>query len=302
MLRHQQAVVSQYSKGNEVDDENVKKVHQQQLGTSKRYGYLRTAIEALLIIALIMVYQKYTESVIVAKQISIVNDDLSKELGELRVLAQENKVDHDEPSDIVEDDSTNDKLKQGMSDLARKLEEVEGRQEQTQTTLKETTDKLVALESAAKQRNKAIDRLKKALTETSLDQCEKKFPKGPAHVLMKTNEGDIEIEMAPCHLMPVVTMYFIKQVEEGFWDGMVFFRAESHVIQATDMKKDGSRNRKTSRSIPFQEYSDQFVHHKYTLGIAGRPGGPDFYINMSENIRIHGPGGQVSILSIIFFP
>jgi hypothetical protein len=29
----------------------------------------------------------------------------------------------------------------------------------------------------------------------------------------------------------------------------------------------------------FQEYSEKFPHVKYTLGYAGRPGGPDFYIS-----------------------
>ena len=100
--------------------------------------------------------------------------------------------------------------------------------------------------------------------------------------------------MAPCDLMPVVTLYFLTQVQQKFWDGMVFFRSESHVIQATDMRKDGTRRQRTAvgEAIPFQEYSSDFAHHKYTLGIAGRPGGPDFYVNMQENVKIHGPGGQ----------
>jgi hypothetical protein len=32
-------------------------------------------------------------------------------------------------------------------------------------------------------------------------------------------------------------------------------------------------------SVLFQEYSEKFPHVKYTLGYAGRPGGPDFYIS-----------------------
>jgi hypothetical protein len=33
---------------------------------------------------------------------------------------------------------------------------------------------------------------------------------------------------------------------------------------------------------------------KYTLGYAGRPGGPDFYVSTQDNTRNHGPGGQTS--------
>lgn len=33
---------------------------------------------------------------------------------------------------------------------------------------------------------------------------------------------------------------------------------------------------------------------KYTLGYAGRPGGPDFYISTRDNTDNHGPGGQGS--------
>jgi cyclophilin family peptidyl-prolyl cis-trans isomerase len=48
------------------------------------------------------------------------------------------------------------------------------------------------------------------------------------------------------------------------------------------------------KSVLFQEYSDKFPHKKYTVGYAGRPGGPDFYISMKDNSRLHGPGGQSS--------
>jgi hypothetical protein len=31
--------------------------------------------------------------------------------------------------------------------------------------------------------------------------------------------------------------------------------------------------------VVFQEYSPKFPHEKFTVGYAGRPGGPDFYIS-----------------------
>ena len=44
--------------------------------------------------------------------------------------------------------------------------------------------------------------------------------------------------------------------------------------------------------MPFQEYHEDYPHDQYTLGYAGRPGGPDFYINKINNSMNHGPGGQ----------
>jgi hypothetical protein len=40
--------------------------------------------------------------------------------------------------------------------------------------------------------------------------------------------------------------------------------------------------------------SPNFPHKKYTLGYAGRPGGPDFYVSTVDNTQNHGPGGQGS--------
>ena len=40
----------------------------------------------------------------------------------------------------------------------------------------------------------------------------------------------------------------------------------------------------------YQEYSPQYKHEPWTIGYAGRPAGPDFYINMKDNTNEHGPG------------
>ena len=39
-----------------------------------------------------------------------------------------------------------------------------------------------------------------------------------------------------------------------------------------------------------QEYDAQFPHERLTLGFAGRPGGPEFYISTVDNVRNHGRG------------
>ena len=45
-------------------------------------------------------------------------------------------------------------------------------------------------------------------------------------------------------------------------------------------------------TLAYQEYNVKFPHKKFTVGFAGRPSGPDFYINKVDNSIAHGPGGQ----------
>lgn len=114
-------------------------------------------------------------------------------------------------------------------------------------------------------------------------------------------KGVVVIEMAPTSLMPTAVLYFLSQVEAGAWDGCAFIRNANHVLQAdpsTPERKSRRHDFKTivhqSESIPFQEYSADYPHKEFTVGLAGRPGGPDFYISTLDNTRNHGPGGQGS--------
>ena len=52
------------------------------------------------------------------------------------------------------------------------------------------------------------------------------------------------------------------------------------------------RHHPSLKSVIFQEYSPQITHKQYTIGYPGRPGGPDFYVNMRDNSAVNGPGGQ----------
>jgi hypothetical protein len=44
--------------------------------------------------------------------------------------------------------------------------------------------------------------------------------------------------------------------------------------------------------MPFQEYHPQFPHVQYTVGYAGRPSGPGWYVSILDNSHNHGPGSQ----------
>eukprot|EP00980_Cylindrotheca_fusiformis_P005221 scaffold1119_cov120-Cylindrotheca_fusiformis.AAC.1 len=115
--------------------------------------------------------------------------------------------------------------------------------------------------------------------------------------------GTIIIEMAPVEEMPHVVYWFLEQVNRKLYDGCSFHRNAGHVIQGGPAPNFLSPpNPKLNKrfvdagfhSVLFQEYSPNFQHKKYTLGFAGRPGGPDFYISTMDNSRLHGPGGQTS--------
>jgi hypothetical protein len=102
--------------------------------------------------------------------------------------------------------------------------------------------------------------------------------------------GDrILIELAPEADMPHSVYFFLEQVELGLYNGASFHRNAAHVLQAgpvpnfaTPPDAHLAQNFRQSgfNSVLFQEYSANFPHKPYTLGYAGRPGGPDFYISV----------------------
>ena len=108
----------------------------------------------------------------------------------------------------------------------------------------------------------------------------------------------VMLQMAPDDRMPVAVLYFLRQVAAGNWDGARFIRNAQHVLQASPVGnrqkfKDAAAARSDGAlSIPFQEYSPEFPHVPFSVGLAGRPGGPDFYISLIDNSINHGPGTQ----------
>ena len=102
----------------------------------------------------------------------------------------------------------------------------------------------------------------------------------------------IVIELAPPDLMPHATHVFLEAMEH--FRGAKFHRNAGHVMQAFFEKGDYEGGRRRHAGLAWQEYHPSFPHKKYTMGYAGRPGGPDFYVNIVDNVRNHGPGSQGS--------
>jgi len=127
----------------------------------------------------------------------------------------------------------------------------------------------------------------KELQRISREELKKQFGEKRVVIDMDTDLGPLSIEMAPNTLMPYATKWFIDLVQRGYWDGCAFVRGASHVLQANCM-----HSPRQPSSIAFQEYTPKYPHKKHTVGIAGFPGGPDWYINIVDNVHNHGPGGQ----------
>lgn len=97
--------------------------------------------------------------------------------------------------------------------------------------------------------------------------------------------GQVTYEMAPIDVLPCSVFFFLETART--WRYGAFERNSNHVLQAS---AHASKALKTG--MPVQEYSPTHPHERGTTGFAGRPGGPEFYISLTNNTKNHGPGSQ----------
>jgi len=101
-------------------------------------------------------------------------------------------------------------------------------------------------------------------------------------VLLKTNLGDIKIELASD--MPITTGNFKKLTQEGFYDGVIFHRViTGFMIQGGDPTGTGSGG-------PGYAIKDEFTNNnknsRGTIAMANagpNTGGSQFFINLVNN-------------------
>ena len=101
------------------------------------------------------------------------------------------------------------------------------------------------------------------------------------------------IQTAPTEFAPHAIKTFLDMVEHKVWDGTVFYHQVNHVTVASPIDLSGKRkDPEVAKKTLFTEHNSEYPHKKFTVGFQGHPGGPEFYINMENNEKIHGPGGQ----------
>ena len=104
------------------------------------------------------------------------------------------------------------------------------------------------------------------------------------------------IELAPLDLMPHAVNLFLQQIHHGLWDGNELTTNEGHIMTFGYHRAEAHQGfvDKALETVSYQEYSNKYPHVQWTVGYMGRPGGPNFYVNMRDNSVAHGPGGQAN--------
>lgn len=96
--------------------------------------------------------------------------------------------------------------------------------------------------------------------------------------------------------MPHSIDHFFRMIEKNLWNDLAFvFERNSKVVVATPMTMDDSHAWAGQRFVnnnlthmAFTEYSATFPpqhYRKYSVAFSGRPGGPNFYINMDDELE-----------------
>jgi Cyclophilin type peptidyl-prolyl cis-trans isomerase/CLD. len=112
-------------------------------------------------------------------------------------------------------------------------------------------------------------------------------------VLVRGKRHFFTLKTAPTDDMPHSVFTFMDMVHRRVWDKTVIIHHWQHITQAAPISSDGENKRGILKGeLSFPEHGDFYRHEKYTVGFAGRPGGPEWYINLADNYESHGPGRQ----------
>ena len=111
-------------------------------------------------------------------------------------------------------------------------------------------------------------------------------------VIIKTNMGEITVELDP-EKAPITVENFLKYVDEGFYDGLVFHRViDGFMIQGGGMSKD---MREKDTHAPIELEVDKISNVRGTIAMA-RTNNPNsatsqFFINLADNKPLDTGGG-----------
>jgi cyclophilin family peptidyl-prolyl cis-trans isomerase len=112
------------------------------------------------------------------------------------------------------------------------------------------------------------------------------------HVLLKTNMGEIVLELYP-EKAPKTVENFLQYVKSGHYSGTVFHRViENFMIQGGGFDKD--MNQKPTRAPIENEAKNGLKNETYTLAMARLPSphsaSAQFFINTNNNAGLDYPG------------
>ncbi|KAL9188735.1 hypothetical protein ACHAXT_007113 [Thalassiosira profunda] len=220
---------------------------------------------------------------------------------------------------------TLEKLESSKQDLLKAIDhtkyQLEDAVEETEM-YKSMVDGMDEMEEWMKKRegalNKRIEVLEGKIRQESWREAAEWFGPGPHRVALELEYPDVQdgvdsanwplvrntltIDLAPLDQMSHTVNHFLQQVHHGLWDGCNAVTNARHILQlgptySDEEKEEAHYDRFYDMGldkVSYQEYNPKHPHTQWTVGLAGRPGGPDFYVNKVDNSVIHGPGGQVN--------
>ena len=173
---------------------------------------------------------------------------------------------------------TLEELDQKVAELDSKVREIRKRVDIFETD-KEGQAAAKELQAATRQvlhRRFGTKEPYRVVVELEFQRSIKDFAENGSH-------GSFTIELARSALQPHSIHTFLEIARQ--WHGGAFHRIANHVLQVMVETH-------TIRHLAFQEYSPAYPHKERTVGYAGRPSGPAWYVSIEDNSKNHGPGSQ----------
>jgi cyclophilin family peptidyl-prolyl cis-trans isomerase len=122
---------------------------------------------------------------------------------------------------------------------------------------------------------------------SSLALAADKVPAHP-HILIETTMGDIKLELEG-KLAPITVSHFLKRVDSGFYDGLIFHRVIPGFMAQGGGYTPGLELKEDEASIP-NESGNGMSNMRGTIAMA-RTNDPhsantQFFINVADNVRL----------------
>lgn len=113
------------------------------------------------------------------------------------------------------------------------------------------------------------------------------------YVILETDLGDMTLKLYP-HLTPKTVANFLKYVEHGRYDGVIFHHAQKNYMLQTGTYNDRFEEIKTDLPIQNEQFSGGVSNSRGTISMARPPeknvnlATSQFFINLKHNFRLNG--------------